>query len=144
MYCMKCGKEISGNNKLCPDCASGKNQAAPKGPVYIMQENPKSKTIFVLLDFFLGLFGIHNFYVGDFLLGVAKLAFLGVGFLLSFTVKGNSFVNGVIYVLALLPYIWSLAEIGFVCKTYHEVLPDGTEINDNYYNKIYKKRHIFD
>lgn len=143
MFCVKCGKEFSGKGTVCSECASGKTKTISDEPEYILEENPKSLITFGVLSFFVGLFGIHNFYVGDWLLGFAKLGAIGLGFLITYTVGDDGFFAMIICLLVLGSYVWALAEIAMAAKKYHVVYPDGTEVNDNYYNKIYKKRHKF-
>lgn len=85
MYCKNCGAALEEHAELCPGCGCGKgmgryycancgqpvipgaptcarcghvNQSAP------VATNTKSKVVAALLAFFLGYFGVHNFYLG--------------------------------------------------------------------------------
>ncbi|MGL4849638.1 MAG: NINE protein [Clostridium sp.] len=66
MFCKDCGKEISSNAVMCPNCG------APMATV-----GEKSKVAAALLCFFLGGFGIHRFYVGKIGTGIIMLFTLG-------------------------------------------------------------------
>jgi RNA polymerase subunit RPABC4/transcription elongation factor Spt4 len=52
--CPNCGKEVSRQARACPGC----------GQPILGDSSPKSQTVVVILAFFLGVFGIHRFYVG--------------------------------------------------------------------------------
>lgn len=52
-------------------------------PHYGAQAKPKSRLVALLLCFFLGSLGIHNFYYGQTKAGINKLILLGVGTLLT-------------------------------------------------------------
>lgn len=69
-----------------------------------MQYSPKSRTIALLLNIFLGEFGIHRFYVGKIGTGILYLCtggFFMIGYIIdlimiitgSFTDKGRAFVK---------------------------------------------------
>lgn len=81
MFCHNCGKEIDDNAVVCPDCGvptTNYQQAQQQPNIVINNSNsnanvvngfgvgisPKSRTVAALLCFFLGLIGIHRFYVG--------------------------------------------------------------------------------
>lgn len=88
MYCSKCGKEISEGTTYCPACGTAVNEQTrsqpPQQPVVVnivnSNENKnvnnningafgsgypsKSKWTAFFLCFFLGMFGVHRFYVG--------------------------------------------------------------------------------
>lgn len=74
-FCQYCGAEIKENQSFCSNCgaAIGNNQST--STVSNQQINPaaKSKLAAALLAFFLGGFGIHNFYLGYNSRGVAQL-----------------------------------------------------------------------
>lgn len=58
MFCKECGKEISDNSYVCPHCGvltDNKNDTKGK---------KNSKVVALLLCFFVGMFGIHRFYLG--------------------------------------------------------------------------------
>ena len=57
MFCSRCGVQYADSSSFCPACG------APAGAVR-MANTGKSRTAYVLLAFFLGVYGIHNFYAG--------------------------------------------------------------------------------
>lgn len=67
MFCCKCGKEISDDVQYCPYCGQQVgNKVTNTTPqvIYVeKKEEPKSVFIALLLCFFLGLFGVHDFYL---------------------------------------------------------------------------------
>lgn len=66
-YCANCGKEINPGAAICTNCgASVQSVAAANG-------NQKSKLVAVLLAFFVGGFGIHDFYLGYNKYGIIKI-----------------------------------------------------------------------
>lgn len=80
MFCNKCGKEVADGVQFCPACGNAmqNQQSAPNAQqaVVIVQQQttpPKSRTAYILLAFFLGSLGIHNFYAGRTGCGVAQL-----------------------------------------------------------------------
>ena len=62
MFCSSCGKEISDKAVICPGCG-----------VAIKRAGEKSFVVTFVLAFFLGLFGIHRFYVGKTGSGICML-----------------------------------------------------------------------
>ena len=68
MFCKNCGKEISDEAQACPGCGQ---------PVVAVNVSPKSKVAGILLCFFLGVLGVHRFYVGKIGTGVVQLLTLG-------------------------------------------------------------------
>ena len=79
------------------------------------QPKEKKQSVFLGLAFFLGLFGIHNFYIGQRGFGLAKLGI----FLVSTTLGAISAVSGgdtiattILYLVFTLPvYIWVIIEM---------------------------------
>ena len=68
IYCKHCGTQLAFNAIMCVRCGAATDNfadAAGKGA--------KSRTSYVLLGFFLGGLGIHNFYAGYTGKGVAQL-----------------------------------------------------------------------
>ncbi len=63
MFCSNCGKKISPKAKACPNCGH------PTKSVDL----DKNKWVAFLLCWFLGLLGIHRFYMGKNESGVAML-----------------------------------------------------------------------
>jgi hypothetical protein len=78
MFCSQCGAQMPDNAQHCPSCgaAAGGQQAqqAQQPPPYSQpyyaqpmpppNESPSSRLVALLLCWFLGVFGIHRFYVG--------------------------------------------------------------------------------
>lgn len=58
MFCKNCGNEVGENAAVCVKCGvavdGGPGAAGPA----------KSRTTYILLGLFLGVFGVHNFYAG--------------------------------------------------------------------------------
>ena len=78
MFCPECGKQLSSKAVMCPGCGytfgSAYNQISSNGA--------KSKVCAALLAFFLGAFGIHNFYLGYIGRGVIQLLLVTVGWII--------------------------------------------------------------
>lgn len=71
-YCSKCGAEIHDDAVICPKC--GCQIATLPKPQDVSE---KSWVATLLLCFFLGVFGVHRFYVGKVGTGVVMLLTLG-------------------------------------------------------------------
>ena len=68
-FCSVCGKEINPGAVICTACG-----AAVKGTtVASANGEQKSKLVAVLLAFFLGYIGIHDFYLGYTKFGIIKI-----------------------------------------------------------------------
>ncbi len=66
-FCATCGKEVNPGAAVCVNCGSAlKKVAAANG-------EQKSKLVAVLLAFFLGGIGIHDFYLGYNKNGIIKI-----------------------------------------------------------------------
>lgn len=92
-FCSKCGNKILDSVKFCPKCGaccqsdqSGQQTPPPSQPTIIYVQTPqqqsvyvhrieKSKGVSLLLCFFLGGLGIHQFYLGNTIQGVFYLLF---------------------------------------------------------------------
>ena len=95
MYCQKCGKEIDDSAIVCPNCGvptSNYHQTQQQPNIVINNSNtntnvngfgvgisPKSRLVALLLCFFLGVLGIHRFYVGKIGTGLIWMLTLGLG-----------------------------------------------------------------
>ena len=67
-FCSNCGSELNQGAAFCTNCgAAVKNVVVPAGT------EQKSKLVAVLLAFFLGSIGIHDFYLGYTKYGVIKI-----------------------------------------------------------------------
>lgn len=67
-FCANCGKELNPGAAICVACG-----AAVKGTAVVAEEDQKSKLVAVLLAFFLGSFGVHDFYLGYTKYGIIKI-----------------------------------------------------------------------
>ena len=66
-FCANCGSEVNPGAIICTNCGAGiKSMANASG-------EQKSKLIAVLLAFFLGSIGIHDFYLGYNKYGIIKI-----------------------------------------------------------------------
>ena len=85
MICKNCGNQMEDNAAFCTNCGTAVEAApvveesAPVTATVVEQPAvapaaPKSKTIAVILAWFLGAFGAHNFYLGDTTKGAIQLA----------------------------------------------------------------------
>lgn len=98
MYCKNCGTALEDGAMFCTNCGAPVNDGqqnfnSQQGETYYQQpvdENSwvpagKDKLTAILLSFFLGGFGIHNFYLGETKKGVLRLltCWFGLGGLLA-------------------------------------------------------------
>jgi TM2 domain-containing membrane protein YozV len=81
MFCQNCGKEISDQATACPGCGHPVRAA---GGAYMGPGNsggkrvsPSSRLAALLLCIFLGVIGVHRFYVGKVGTGIAMIFTLG-------------------------------------------------------------------
>ena len=64
-YCPDCGAETEARARKCPEC---------KATLFVMRNTkPRNRVVATLLAFFIGMFGIHNFYLGYTKKAVAQL-----------------------------------------------------------------------
>ncbi len=85
-FCAYCGVEINPNAAVCLSCGCPTSSGQ-----HIKKENDswipadKDKLVAILLAFFLGGFGIHNFYLGETKKGLLRLltCWFGLGGLLA-------------------------------------------------------------
>jgi TM2 domain-containing membrane protein YozV/Tfp pilus assembly major pilin PilA len=61
-FCSTCNAVIHRKAEICPKCG-------------VRQRRPANKAVLLLLTFFLGGFGIHRFYLGNYVLGIFYLLF---------------------------------------------------------------------
>jgi TM2 domain-containing membrane protein YozV len=71
IHCFACGSVIDARAEICPTC--GVRQ--PRG--LVAGESPKHILPVALLAFFVGVFGVHRFYVGKVGTGILQLLTLG-------------------------------------------------------------------
>ena len=70
IYCRECGAKHSDKAKACPKCG------------YQNFNMEKSMVVYILLVFFLGVWGVHKFYAGRSGEGIAMLLMGTIGWLL--------------------------------------------------------------
>jgi TM2 domain-containing membrane protein YozV len=70
-YCRGCGRVISMAAVACPSCGAPTERRPPN-------VSDKSRLAALLLCFFVGIFGVHRFYVGKIWTGLLHLFTLGV------------------------------------------------------------------
>jgi TM2 domain-containing membrane protein YozV len=95
--CPYCGKKIEESKKVCPYCGKALEDKVIKKEVKIKQES-KSKLLAGILGILGGAFGIHNFYLGKYELGLAQ-------FILTLIWHGFAFIGILEGVLILLGVI---------------------------------------
>lgn len=67
-YCSNCGKEVNPGAVICTNCGAALGGTAPS-----IGGDQKSKLVAVLLAFFLGAIGVHDFYLGYNKNGIIKI-----------------------------------------------------------------------
>lgn len=70
-YCQHCGQPVAPGAAVCTSCGFATVPANTAAPV--VGGEPKSKLVAVLLAFFLGGIGIHDFYLGYTKNGIIKI-----------------------------------------------------------------------
>ena len=73
-YCPDCGAETEARARKCPEC---------KATLFVMRNTkPRNRVVAALLAFFIGMFGIHNFYLGYMRRGLLQVIVSTVGLVL--------------------------------------------------------------
>lgn len=68
-FCANCGQQINSGAAICTNCGASVKNTISNG----LGGEQKSKLVAVLLAFFLGGFGIHDFYLGYNKNGIIKI-----------------------------------------------------------------------
>ena len=80
IYCRECGYKHSDKAKACPKCGYVNEDTLTKKANKLI--NGKSIVVYLLLAWFLGIFGGHRFYAGKTNSAIAMLLMSTVGFFL--------------------------------------------------------------
>lgn len=116
MFCQKCGKEIADDAQFCQFCGQQVNGAIqPQQVVIVKQERQqKSQFVAIVLCLFLGMIGIHDFYLGRNGAGVTKTLVLAL--------------FGWIYIGVVINVFWCFFDfIAILCKAF-EALKSNEEL----------------
>jgi len=68
-FCTDCGNQYSRRTAACPKCGCPNDTAN----AFVSNKGQKERVVYILYGFFLGYFGIHNFYSGHTGRGIAKI-----------------------------------------------------------------------
>ncbi|MBQ9132554.1 MAG: TM2 domain-containing protein [Clostridia bacterium] len=77
-FCTRCGSELTEGAAFCAQCGAPTNSSAA-APMKTESANCRSKLAAGLLGIFLGVFGVHNFYLGYTKKAVAQVILGTVG-----------------------------------------------------------------
>lgn len=80
IYCRECGAKHSDKAKACPKCGYTAEDTLTKRANQLV--NGKSIVVYLILAWFLGIFGAHRFYAGKIGSAVAMLLMSTIGFFL--------------------------------------------------------------
>lgn len=80
IYCRECGYKHSDKAKACPKCGYVSSETLTGRANKLV--NGKSIVVYLLLAWFLGVFGAHRFYAGKFGSAWAMFLMTTVGFIL--------------------------------------------------------------
>lgn len=115
MFCQNCGKELPDDAKFCQHCGYGVNGTSntPAQSVQVVQiikpKEPKNKTLAIVLLLFLGLLGIHDFYLEAYGKGATKvLIIVLLGWFFGIGIVVNS--------------IWCLIDLFAICSNKYDSL----------------------
>ncbi len=74
VYCRGCASQINASSSSCPNCGAVQGSDRPEG----LPISNKNNLVALLLCFFLGILGVHRFYVGRVGSGIVQLLTLGL------------------------------------------------------------------
>lgn len=80
IYCRECGYKHSDKAKACPKCGYTSEETLTKKANKLV--NGKSIVVYLILAWFLGVFGAHRFYAGKTGSAIAMLLMSTIGFIL--------------------------------------------------------------
>jgi TM2 domain-containing membrane protein YozV len=81
LFCMHCGNRVITAAVICPSCGAPTGNGTASLPLAgNINSNQKSRATYLLLAFFLGGLGAHNFYLGHNVSGLLKILLTFVGF----------------------------------------------------------------
>lgn len=93
-FCPNCGSRTDPNAVICVKCGAGFSQFLGEGTAH------KSRLVAGLLGIFLGVFGIHNFYLGYNKKAVAQLLITVLTFgIFSFVSAIWGFIEGILILI---------------------------------------------
>lgn len=119
MFCQKCGKEIADGAQFCQYCGQQVNGAIQQQPQQVIivkkEREPKSQFVAIFLCIFLGMIGIHDFYLGKNIAGVLKILVL--------------LLLGWLYIGLIINIFWCIFDfIAILCKGFKALQDNDEEI----------------